>query len=188
MILLRALAVVAVIALLAVGWLALNSEQNAPPAPAAAPISVQTPGYSAQDAVLIETGDDGKPMYTLRAADIRQQPASQIAVLDQVQMRFRDAAGGVWTGRADQGRVIDGASRVDLSGMVTITGPLPGSSEPARISSDRLSIDTRDEVVTTHDPVKLAWGEQHLSARGLIAHLRKQRIRLEADVHGSFSP
>lgn len=188
MILLRALAVVAVIALLAVAWLALNGQQNGPAAPRTAAISPPTPGYSARDAVLIETGADGRPMYTLRAAEIRQQPDSQVALLDRVQMTFHDAAGRMWQGRADHGRVLEGASQVDLSGMVAVTGQLPGSTQPAEIATDQLSIDTRSEVVSTQDPVTLDWGGQHMSARGLVARLREQRFTLESDVHGSYRP
>lgn len=185
---LRALAVAAVIGLLAVGWLALRSQRRGPVTASAAVRSTESAGYSARDATLIETGPDGHPMYTLRAAEIRQQPASQVAVLDQVQMEFRDAAGHLWHGRADQGRVLDGGSQVDLSGSVKITGQLPGSSEPAEISSERLNVDTRSEVVRTRDPVQLDWGRQQLRARGLLAQLREQRVKLEADVHGTYRP
>lgn len=185
---LRALAVAAVIALLAIGWLALNSEQSGPGRTAATAVAPPSPGYSARDAVLIETGADGLPMYTLRAAHVRQQPDSDVALLDEVQMQFRDAAGHVWLGHAQQARVTDQASQVDLSGDVTITGELPGNGRPAAISSERLSVDTRSEVVSTEDPVTLEVSGQQLHARGLIAQLREQRVELESDVHGRYVP
>jgi len=173
--------------LLVAGWFVLNSEQGGPaaPPPAARPTS---PGYAAQDAVLVETGPDGNPMYTLHAARIRQQPASQVTLLDQVQMQFRDAAGNLWNGRADQGQVVSGASQVELIGHVTVAGLLPGTSEPVQVSSDRLNVDTRTEVVTTDDPVVLDWNGQLVHARGLVARLKEQRVRLESNVHGRYVP
>ena len=36
------------------------------------------PGYSARTAVLIETGPDGQPMYTLNADVIRQHPGNGV--------------------------------------------------------------------------------------------------------------
>ncbi len=185
---LRAFAAAAVIALLAIAWLALHGQQNGAVAPAAAAVAAQSPGYSARDAVLIETGADGLPMYTLRAAEIRQQPASRTALLAQVEMQFRDAAGQVWHGRANEARVSDQASEVDLTGAVTLSGLLPGTTEPARISTDRLSVDTRAEVVETKDPVTLDWGGQQIRARGLLAQLREQRVQLESNVHGRYAP
>lgn len=184
---LRALAAAAVIALLAIAWLALNGQSSGPAAPAAARVSAQSPGYSARDAVLIETGTDGLPMYTLHAAEIREQPASRVALLEQVEMQFRDAAGETWQGHADEARVIDQASEVHLRGNVTFSGVFPGTTAPLRISTDRLSVDTHSEVVTTQDPVSFDWSGGQLNARGLVAHLREQRIQLESHVHGHYA-
>ncbi len=183
---LRALAAAAVIALLAIAWLALNGEPSGPAQPAAPAVSAQNPGYSARNAVLIETGANGVPMYTLRAAEIREQPASKIALLEQVEMQFRDAAGQLWDGRANDARVMDQAEQIDLSGDVALSGLLPGTGEPVRISTDRLRVDTHTEVVTTPDAVTIAWDRAQLTANGLVARLREQRIRLESHVHGRY--
>ena len=185
---LRALAAAAVIALLAIAWLALNGGSNGPARPATATVSAQSPAYSARDAVLIATGEDGLPMYTLRAADIREQPASRVALLTEVEMQFRDADGQLWQVRADSARAIDQAAQVDLSGNVTLSGLLPGTAAPVRISTERLSVDTRSEIVATRDPVSLELEGGRLEARGLIARLREQRIQLESQVHGRYTP
>jgi LPS export ABC transporter protein LptC len=184
---LRVLAGAAVIALLVAGWLLLNSEEGGPAVPlTAAPAA--NPGYSARDAVLVETGQDGRPMYTLHAAEIRQQAASDVTVLDDVTMQFRDATGHIWNGSANQGFVVDGASQIDLSGAVRLWGLLPSTQQPIQLSSDRLAVDTRTEIVTTRDPVVLDWNGQILHGRGLIAHLREERLKLESDVHGVHQP
>ncbi len=185
---LRALAAAAVIALLAIAWLALNDETRGPNVPATATVSAQSPGYSARDAVLIETGEDGRPVYTLRAAQMREQPATHVALLDQVEMQFRDADGRLWEGRANEARVIDQAAQVDLAGDVALSGLLPGNAEPVRISTDRLSVDTRSEIVGTPDEVTIDWGGGQLHARGIVARLRDQRIRLESQIHGRYAP
>lgn len=186
---LKVLAGAAVIALLFAGWLTFNSEQNNAPAQATARLAAgASSGYSARDAELIETGADGRPMYTLHASTIRQQPGTQTAVLDDVAFQFRDAAGEVWNGHADQGYVQGAASTVDLTGAVSFWGTLPQSAAPVRISSDRLDVDTRTEVVTTPDPVVLEWNGQSLDARGLVAHLKEQWVKLQSDVHGTYHP
>jgi LPS export ABC transporter protein LptC len=176
-----------VVGVLLAGWLLLNSEQNGPAVPTSGP-AVENPGYSARDAVLIETSADGHPMYTLRAARIRQEPASAITTLDRVQLRFRDQSGNVWNGRADQGRVVDQASQVELTGNVIISGFAPGTQEPVEVSSDRFDVDTHAETVTTDDPVVLSWNGQLVHARGLVARLKEQRVTLRSDVHGHYVP
>jgi LPS export ABC transporter protein LptC len=184
---LRVLAGAAVIALLIVGWLTVNDAQNAP-VPVPVLRKAPNPGYAAQDAVLIETGPDGRPMYTLHASEIRQQPASDLVTLEDVTLQFRDRTGTVWNGRANQGIVSNAASDVALSGAVTLSGRLPSDQQPVAITSDALAVDTRGEVVTTKDPVVLEWNGQRLSARGLVAHLRDERVKLESDVHGQYHP
>jgi len=184
---LRAFAAAAVIALLAIAWLALNGESTGPAVPATATVAAQSPGYSARDAVLIETGADGLPMYTLHAAQIREQPATRVALLDQVEMQFRDADGRLWNGRANSARVMDQAVRVDLSGNVAFSGVVPGNADLVRISTDRLSVDTRSEIVRTADEVTIDWAGGQLQSRGIVARLREQRIRLESHVHGHYA-
>lgn len=184
---LRVLGGAAVIALLVIGWLSVNDERIGP-APAAVRAKRLNPGYAAQNAVLIETGPDGRPMYTLHASEIREQPTSQAVRLLDVTLEFRDPHGGVWNGRANEGLVSSGAAHVALSGAVTLTGALPESTAPLSISTDRLAVDTRSDVVTTTDPVVLEWNGEQVSARGLVAQLKDQRVTLESDVHGHYHP
>jgi lipopolysaccharide export system protein LptC len=183
----RMLAGVVVVALLVAGWLMANDEQNGPAATVATP-KAPDPGYSAQDAMLVETGRDGLPIYTLHASTIQQQPASAVTVLDNVSLQFRDPAGRVWNARANQGFVSNGTSDVELSGAVSLTGLMPSDQQPVSITTDALAVDTRTEIVTTTDPVAIEWNGQTLSARGLVAHLKEQRVKLEADVHGLYQP
>ncbi len=185
---LRVISGAAFIALLVAGWLLLNGVENAPAAPQAGARPVPNPGYSAREAEVIQTGPDGQPMYTLHAAKIDEQPASQITVLQNVTIEFRDPNGHVWNGRADEGTVVDGATQIDLSGAVKLWGLLPSSEQPISLSSDRLAVDTRTEIVTTRDPVLLEWSGQRLEGRGLVAHLREQRVKVEADVRGTYQP
>jgi lipopolysaccharide export system protein LptC len=184
---LRVLAGAAIIALLIVGWLTINDAQNTPP-PLPVARKVPNPGYSAQDVQLVETGPDGRPMYTLHASEIRQQPASDFVTLENVTLQFRDPAGDLWNGRANEGVVSNGASNVDLTGAVTLSGRLPSDQAPIAISSNTLAVDTRTEVVTTQDPVVFELSGQQLSARGMVAHLKDERVQLESDVHGLYRP
>lgn len=184
---LRVLMGAVVIGLLLAGWVVLNGEQNGPAVPRGGP-AAQSPGYSARNAVLIETASNGNAMYTLHAARIRREPDSAITQLYQVEMQFRDRQGNVWNGRAAEGRVVDQASYVELTGNVVVSGLAPGTQQPIEISSDRFDIDTHTEIVTTDDPVVLDWNGQVLHARGLVARLKEQQVTLKSDVHGRYVP
>jgi LPS export ABC transporter protein LptC len=144
-------------------------------------------GYSARNAVLTETGPDGQPMYTLNANVIRQHPGDGVE-FDQVQMTFRDADGQTWKGRADHGELTTDSGKVDLAGNVHVDGLLPGSAQMADLATEKLSVDTHDDIISTDEPVAINSTGRQLKSRGMIATLKEHHLVLGSSVHGTFSP
>ena len=153
-----------------------------------ASVTLPDAGYAARDVRVVETGTDGKPMYTLQAATIQQDPATNIITLQQVHMAFHDVYGGAWNATADQGRAQPASSKIDLKGHVDIKGNFAGVPQPAHILTDVLAVDTRADVIHTAAPVALDWNGNIVHAHGLTASLKDHHVRLEADVHGQFTP
>src|SRR2546430_16670968 len=87
---------------------------------------LQDPGYAVRRARLIQTGSDGRALYTLDAAQIQQQPNQGTVDLQQVQLGFRDTSGTEWTARADRGELAQESGVVQLEGGVRLAGGLPG--------------------------------------------------------------
>jgi LPS export ABC transporter protein LptC len=144
-------------------------------------------GYSARDAVLVETGTDGLPVYTLNAEVIRQHPDDGIE-FEQVQMSFRDANGQTWKGRADMGELTTDTSKVDLSGNVHVDGLLPGSADVTDVETEKLSVNMHDNLITTSDPVTITSSGRQLKSKGLMAALKERHLVLESTVRGTFTP
>ncbi|GAC1452006.1 MAG: hypothetical protein PVS2B3_04610 [Steroidobacteraceae bacterium] len=184
----RLLPVLTLLALI-IGVVVLSGPQREPAA-AAATIAeaVWDPGYAARNARLVQTGPDGQPVYTLDAAQIRQEPDEGSVDLQQVQLGFRDAAGNIWTARGAHGVMGQDTGIIELDGAVHVTGIVPGSEQPADITSEHLSFDTRAQLVTTHDPVQIMMSGRRLEAQGLVTNLKERRVQLESAVHGSFLP
>jgi LPS export ABC transporter protein LptC len=148
----------------------------------------EQPGYFARHAEIVETGRDGRPMYIVRAETVRQIPAAQSVMLETVRLEMRDGSGQRWTARADYGQIFQDKADVQLTGDVLVTGTFAGSQDAAEIATERLSVDTNNEVVRTTYPVALNWGGRRIQAKGLIANLKDQSVRLESNVHGNFTP
>src|SRR6516162_1216336 len=136
----RLIALLALLALI-VGIVLLSGPQRESVAPASAGEPLHDPGYSATNARLIQTGADGRPVYTLDAAQIQQQPNDGLVQLQQVQLGFRDASGNQWTARAARGQLAQNSGVVKLDGDVHVEGTLPGSNDAAEITSEHLSFD-----------------------------------------------
>ena len=182
----RLLAMLALVALI-VGVVVLSGAQRESAAPATVG-PLHDPGYAARRARLIQTGSDGRALYTLDAAQIQQQPNQGTVDLQQVQLGFRDTSGTEWSARADRGQLTQESGVVQLEGGVRVVGSLPDTGEPAEISTERLSFDTQSQIVTTRDPVTLLVSGRALQAQGLIASLKERHVQLESAVHGSFLP
>jgi LPS export ABC transporter protein LptC len=144
-------------------------------------------GYSARNAQLIETGVDGLPLYTLNAEVIRQHPGDGVA-FEQVQMSFRDDQGQTWKGRADQGELTTETGKVELTGNVHVNGLLPGSSQPADLATEKLLVDTHEDIISTEEPVTVTSIGRQLKTKGLVATLKERHLVLESNVRGLFTP
>jgi LPS export ABC transporter protein LptC len=152
----------------------------------AASAPVEEPGYAAKNAEIIETGDDGRPMYTLLADLVRQHPNDNRVQLDAPRMTYIASDGNTWHVRAKSGQIREDGARVDLFGDVHVNGQIPGAQVPAVVDTSILSFDTQAEVLTTNAPVSIDWNGHKLSGTGLVAKLPDQTIKLESRIHGSF--
>jgi LPS export ABC transporter protein LptC len=181
----RLLSLLAVLLLVAVIYY-FSSGTGVTDAPKTADQPVEEAGYAARNAELVETGDDGRPMYTLIADRMRQHANDNRVQLDQPRMTFVASDGNTWHVKSRAGQIRDDGVNVILYGDVHVNGDLPGSDAPAVIDTSILSFDTKKEIVTTHAPVTLDWNGRKLSGTGLIAKLPDHQVRLESSIHGSF--
>jgi len=170
------------------GSLLLGRQQREAETPTAARRSAEDLGYGARDAQLIETGADGKPKYTVNAKLIEQHPKDDSVQLQVVHMIFDNVDGNRWTVDAAHGDIVNDGATIDLTGDVHVSGLLPGTQEPAEITSDRLSFDTRTNVVTSADPVTFSWAGRQIHSVGIVASLQDSRVQLESAVHALFQP
>jgi LPS export ABC transporter protein LptC len=183
----RIFPVLALVAL-AVALVLLSSQNRGMVAPVAVQGPPPEPGYAARQAELIQTGADGRPLYTLNADIIQQLPEQDTVQLQRVHLAFRDVSGNEWTARAEHGELGQSTGKVSLSGDVHVAGILPGTQAPAEIATQALSLDTQAQIVDTDQPVTLTWSGRNLSAQGLFASLKERRVRLQSAVHGTFAP
>jgi len=182
----RILAALLFIAII-VGSFWLGGEQRETTATTTVEASSADLGYSARNATLVETGVDGLPVYTLNADVIRQHPGDGVE-FEQVQMSFRDANGQTWKGRADRGELTTDTGKVDLSGNVHVNGVLPGSEHMADLASEKLAVDTHEDIISTAEPVTVNSIGRQLKSKGMVATLKEHHLVLESNVRGTFNP
>ncbi len=182
----RLLALLVILGVL-VGSMLLSGQQSQSVAQRPRDQPADVPGYAARDASLVETGDDGRPLYTLDAVGVRQRRNDKRVQLESPRMSFVAADGNRWTARATSGEIHEDGSHIELFGDVRVTGVMLGSDQPAQILTSILSYDTQAQLLTTHAPVKVEWSNRALQGSGLVANMKDRSAQLES-AHGTVTP
>ena len=98
---------------------------------------------------LIETGEDGLPLYRLDAEHIEQPEPQGTIFLTDPKLDYQTAAGNHWTLTAQHGQMPQDAQTADLTGNVHAEGLPTGSDSLMRIDTDQLQLDMTQQVATS---------------------------------------
>jgi lipopolysaccharide export system protein LptC len=145
------------------------------------------PGYVAIHAEMIETGDDGRPLYRLNADRIEQPTPQGPIYLTAPNLDYQPEAGNHWTLTARQGELPQQANTADLAGDVHASGVPEGSQAPISIDTQVLHLDMTEQLATTDAMVSVDWAGNLLHGRGMRADLKSGRLQLAGDVSGVVS-
>lgn len=159
----------------------LNQERDHRPA---TDDRAELPGHYLKDAVLTVTHPDGTPRLRLVAEEIRENVADGGYMARSVNADYAVPNAAAWTLRSDRADVPPGLATVGFQGNVEVRGADTGRR--AVIRTDVLELDTVRNVVRTPASVEVEFAGQRLTATGLTADLRDERLQLESEVHGSF--
>jgi LPS export ABC transporter protein LptC len=151
---------------------------------AAGDVESTEPGYIATNAELIETGDDGHPLYRLNAERIEQPTPQGIIFLTAPKLDYQPENGNHWTLVAQRGQLPQDARTAELAGAVHADGRPTGSTELLHIVTDQLHLDMKQQLATTAAKVRVDWAGNTLRGRGMSADIRNDRLQLAGDVHG----
>jgi LPS export ABC transporter protein LptC len=164
-------------------WLANRGRE--PEEPAAAARGGQ-PGYYLKGATLQQTDETGRVEMRVTAATAVQDPATRVVRGETLRVDYFVDEPRTWVMTAATGKLPADGRTVELEGDVRLTG-LDAGSEPAVIRTERMTLDVDASVATTAEPVRIEMGKNAITARGLRADLKTDRLQLEADVHGRYT-
>jgi LPS export ABC transporter protein LptC len=166
-------------------WLA--NREGAEEAPAAAGGSGQ-PGYYLRDATLEQTDETGRLELRVTTARAVQDPATRNVRAETLRVDYFLDAPRTWVMTANGGTLPPDGQSVLLEGDVRLAGrdPVPDAATGV-IRTERLRLDVDGSVAATQDPVRIEFGPHVLTAVGLHADLKNDRVHLQSDVHGKFA-
>ena len=153
-------------------------------AAAAAQNAASEPGFVALGARIIETGDDGQPLYTLDATRIAQPVPDGTIYLTSPVLHYEPPGANPWVLTALQGQLPQSAQNADLSGMVNASGIPQGSMRMIHFHTSTLHVDMQRQVALTPAEVHIDWAGSLLSGRGMHADLKSGQVQLFHAVSG----
>jgi len=176
--------VLLLIAAVASGVLLMRNTDDADDQPSSGRLGL---GYYMTAAELIVTGEDGQTRYRVRTENARQNTESDTIILDQVFVEYDPLSSIPWDLRANTGHIPPERNIIELSGDV-VAETHDESATPITIRTDFLELDTDTYVAETEHRVTIDYATNSVSATGLRAYFKEDRLQLLADVNGSFTP
>jgi len=167
--------------LLAAGawWLARPDEAGP-----AAPAEIVQPGYYLTGAELEQTDATGRLTLKVRAATARQLEQHGDVSLEHLQVDYLPEPGRDWRMTSAGGTLLPSGRTVLLAGDVRLSLPDEGA---AVLRTEHLRLDVEQQHADTGDPVVMVMPPNQVSARGMQADLKRETVRLESAVNGTFT-
>jgi lipopolysaccharide export system protein LptC len=144
-------------------------------------------GYYMTSAELIVTGLDGQTRYRVRTENVTQNTESDTIELDKVYVEYDPLSSIPWELRANTGHIPPERNIIELQGDV-VAETRDEDSTPITIRTDFLELDTDTYIAETEHRVTIDYATNSVSATGMRAFFKEDRLQLLADVNGSFTP
>lgn len=159
------------------------------PEPTAAGAGGYTPpGYYLRDAVVMRRDAEGRPLYRIHADFARDRPEHDTLLLDGVRIEYRDEEAIPWRMRAAQAALHGGQRTLELQDGVELVREANEAARRVVIRTERLLLDPDRHFASAPGEVVFTTGSSRLTATGLEAFLKEDRVELESNVHGRYQP
>lgn len=162
------------------------SRTTAPAAPTAVPARSAPLGYYLRDAVLLGTDDEGRVVYRVSADLAEERPEDGSLLLNGVRVEFQGDEQVPWRVRALSAEAQPERGYLELAGNVELER-IGEERPPTLVETERLRLEPDEQTAVAPGDVRLTVGGNTLSAVGLKAFLRDDRLELESKVHGRFA-
>jgi len=144
-------------------------------------------GYYLKSARILGTGTDGQLLYEIQAEHAEQQDDERVSFTD-VRMNYSPQSEVPWSIIADSATIHQDQQRVMLDGHVRAISSEGFSGNDTEIRTQYLEIDPESFVAETDRRVQIRIGARSLTATGMLASLKENKVELKSNVSGKFAP
>jgi lipopolysaccharide export system protein LptC len=144
-------------------------------------------GYYLKSARILGTGPNGDLLYELRAEEAEQTENDDVSFTNVV-LHYSPQSAVPWKVNADSAVIRKDEERVLLSGHVRAVSSEGFSGKDTELRTQYLEIDPENYLAETNERVQIRIGARSLTATGMLASLKENRLELKSNVSGKFAP
>lgn len=144
-------------------------------------------GFYLRSARILGTGADGRPLFEVEA-EYAEQRADDIVEFQNVRVVYTPESGVPWHLAADSATITENQERLTLVGHVVATAREGLDGRETEIRTPYLELEPKLYRAETNDRVQVRIGSRSLTATGMLASLRDNRVSLKSNVSGKFVP
>ena len=133
------------------------------------------------------TGADGRPLYEVEAEYAEQRRDNTIE-FQNVRVVYSAESGVPWRLVADSATIAENQERLTLIGHVVATTREGFDGRETEIRTPYLELEPQQYRAETDDRVQIRIGSRSLTATGMLASLKDNRVSLKSNVSGKFVP
>ena len=166
-------------------WYLANSLDGAGPATTTtAPLEQ---GYYLRGARILGTGENGELVYRIQADYAEQRGEEQIA-FENVRVHYSPDSDVPWSLSADEALITGDQQVLTLAGHVRAMSSAGFAGNETEIRTEWLELEPESYRAWTDGRVQIRIGERSLTATGMDALLKENRVSLRSNVSGKFVP
>ena len=144
-------------------------------------------GYYLKSARILGTGPNGDLLYELQAEEAEQRENDHVSFTNVV-LHYSPQSAVPWKVNADSAVIRKDGDRVFLTGHVRAVSNEGFSGKDTELRTQYLEIDPENYLAETDERVQIRIGARSLTATGMLASLKENRLELKSNVSGKFAP
>ena len=144
-------------------------------------------GFYLKSARILGTDEQGQLLYEIEADFVEQQKNNEI-LMQNVRISYAAGSQVPWTINADTAVISEDQNLLRLSGHVIAVSNEGFAGQVSEIRTSQLDVDPTTYKAETDSRVQIRIGSRSLTATGMLALLRDNRLQLKSNVNGKFVP
>lgn len=183
----RSLALIAILALAAIGTWLLIQWLTPPPKPNEM-VGPPRSGYTVTDFSLDALDDDGSPSFHLKAPYLARREGDNSLYVNAPKFIIVGSDGADWHGTSQYAWINADNTLLKLIGKVDMLRPATAKTTAAQVHTSDATVWTKDKRMASAAPSVIQQTGSILRGTGMKADLNTHSLELLADVHATLTP